>query len=778
MKTFLLVLLTLLTSISHSQTQSINIKGFGEMSATKNNDNSYDLDFGKYGRFNAKGTIDPLSLTIKTTLDNLKQFPGHKLYKKLGLQNSVINIKNNGVSLGANIDAAKNFGPVWKMFKIKDPTMEINISVSTSNIQLEGTLDFQANPIVIDIIPEFSRLTIEKLNLGSELAVGDGEFDFNIGFDIQTHWKPTQWDPDILSITQLSYNLTSNEISIAISMTDTWSNPLLLKKILKQENAVVFTDVAASVDWPIGSPSPSGIGLYVGKASFFDLDFAVQLAITPLNKQVAVYASRNKITMNDFSRILRNGFGLKVPDIFPNNISIDNVEILFSPNGGKVGVFEIKKVFSIIGNANFLEAANAQVAFTADDDNGIELYYKLDAAFKKYFEHEFRNHPKLKYISGQLLKTLEVRQIELQASADKNLYLTGKTKCDFSVLGKKIKFEIEGAFSVDAILNQALDEVLKIAGPEVSAAINAIGSGVKDASKIANAAVGLGAGVAKKYVKLGAIKSKHIHPFDGGEKYCRKHCIPNRANHMAAKVLPNSLKSIRIFHDKIINDLIRIEGPDPESTKKMREELFLKEWNELNKKIENDWDIIRSDEEYVGYFVDPKWATKGGKQYRGLIDDKKKEYTNLRNSLYKNLITAKSKEQIQSKTEYSRIKNRWKQTYLHIENGFIECSNIAPGWHSAMWIIEPVSGTSFVRIKNRWKNTYLNIETGNIQCTDIQSGWYSAMWEIIPIIGTNYYRIKNRWKETFLHIESGTQQFTDIQDGWHSAMWEIEGGFE
>jgi hypothetical protein len=63
-----------------------------------------------------------------------------------------------------------------------------------------------------------------------------------------------------------------------------------------------------------------------------------------------------------------------------------------------------------------------------------------------------------------------------------------------------------------------------------------------------------------------------------------------------------------------------------------------------------------------------------------------------------------------------------------VENGF-GCTEIDPGWHSAMWELEPVEGTNYVRIKNRWKGTYVNIENG-LNCTEIAPGWQSALWKI------------------------------------------------
>ena len=118
---------------------------------------------------------------------------------------------------------------------------------------------------------------------------------------------------------------------------------------------------------------------------------------------------------------------------------------------------------------------------------------------------------------------------------------------------------------------------------------------------------------------------------------------------------------------------------------------------------------------------------------------------------------------------YTKIQNVWKNTFINIEHG-ITCSQIAPGWHSAMWILEP-SEDGHVKIKNRWKGTYLNVESGSLRCSEIQPGWHSAMWMIEPIEGTNEVRIKNRWKGTYLNVESGKLNCTDIQPGWASAKW-------
>jgi len=45
---------------------------------------------------------------------------------------------------------------------------------------------------------------------------------------------------------------------------------------------------------------------------------------------------------------------------------------------------------------------------------------------------------------------------------------------------------------------------------------------------------------------------------------------------------------------------------------------------------------------YVGFFVSPKAAKNGGKQYRKLLGKKKAKYIKLKKKLYKSLIYSKA----------------------------------------------------------------------------------------------------------------------------------------
>lgn len=106
--------------------------------------------------------------------------------------------------------------------------------------------------------------------------------------------------------------------------------------------------------------------------------------------------------------------------------------------------------------------------------------------------------------------------------------------------------------------------------------------------------------------------------------------------------------------------------------------------------------------------------------------------------------------------KYFQMGNAKGTNKVNIEHGPVVSGEIAPGWFSAQWIFEPVAGTNYVKIKNRWKGTYLNIENGSeVQCTEIDPGWHSAQWRINPAPnGGN--AIKNRWQNTYLVIDAQT----------------------
>jgi hypothetical protein len=50
---------------------------------------------------------------------------------------------------------------------------------------------------------------------------------------------------------------------------------------------------------------------------------------------------------------------------------------------------------------------------------------------------------------------------------------------------------------------------------------------------------------------------------------------------------------------------------------------------------------------------------------------------------------------------------------------------------SARWTLEPVPGSALVRLRNNWKpDQCLHVEGGELQSGVVAPGWLSAMWLI------------------------------------------------
>lgn len=80
-----------------------------------------------------------------------------------------------------------------------------------------------------------------------------------------------------------------------------------------------------------------------------------------------------------------------------------------------------------------------------------------------------------------------------------------------------------------------------------------------------------------------------------------------------------------------------------------------------------------------------------------------------------------------SGTNYFTIKNRWKNNYISLDpSGAVVIT--ANQVNTSLWLIEPIANSTAVRLKNSANNTYLNVETGNLQSTQIWNDAWSAQW--------------------------------------------------
>lgn len=128
---------------------------------------------------------------------------------------------------------------------------------------------------------------------------------------------------------------------------------------------------------------------------------------------------------------------------------------------------------------------------------------------------------------------------------------------------------------------------------------------------------------------------------------------------------------------------------------------------------------------------------------------------------------------------FVQIENRWqpdgKTLYrIHNQNGPPAAGATDAGWWSKDWIVED-AGSGYVRFKNRWKNTYLHVEHGPLTLSALGlPGWWSAQWKLEKV-DVDHYRLKNRSRGSYLHIQNGVLEASAAQPGWWSAQWKLIG---
>lgn len=85
-----------------------------------------------------------------------------------------------------------------------------------------------------------------------------------------------------------------------------------------------------------------------------------------------------------------------------------------------------------------------------------------------------------------------------------------------------------------------------------------------------------------------------------------------------------------------------------------------------------------------------------------------------------------------------RIKHVPSGGYLHAETDakYPAIGAIQPGWYSAMWIIE-FNDEGYYRIKNKWRNTYLHTENKVLEMGDVPPGFWSAHWLYVSPLVAN-----------------------------------------
>ncbi|ALO17095.1 hypothetical protein L21SP5_03484 [Salinivirga cyanobacteriivorans] len=393
------------------------------------------------------------------------------------------------------------------------------------------------------------------------------------------------------------------------------------------------------------------------------------MSISPANGQIALEANRNKMTMNDFSSILRDGFGLSVPDVFPNNVYVKDVKILYSPNGGEIGEVEIEQGFAMKGRANLLGAVEAEIDYFANWEDGFYLDYRFDADLKDALMKEIKKTNLPQAATEKVLSKLQLRKVHTRLEAGMDLKMSGETHVKFEVFGNSHDFKIEASLDPEHIVNSIIDkikeqskimqvaeDVVKIAGSAATASIKTVEKGWAEVSKRA--------GDVAEY--------RHHNPLLNGDHRsgdrCKTHCVPNRAKKMGNPVYEKSNAAVKDFYNKVIPKLALIEGSHK------RKELIWDDWKRLVNSINKNWKKVRDDQYYWGYDKDQGDVERYGRQYRSLIDAKKAEHKKYRLKLWNEMMT-KSFEPISP--EYNKLTDIYFLKNMANEDYYIDIS----GYH-------------------------------------------------------------------------------------------------
>ena len=139
----------------------IDIKGFGEVNVIKNGE-VFTVDLGELGKFDFKGSIDPISLEGSAGIDDLKSFPGYKLFTKIDLKEIGLKIEKSGLEISAAVETKGSLAKLFSFFKIDKPLLGVTVKVGKKEFALSGELDFSLVNIVNDDMA-YEIMTTEPL---------------------------------------------------------------------------------------------------------------------------------------------------------------------------------------------------------------------------------------------------------------------------------------------------------------------------------------------------------------------------------------------------------------------------------------------------------------------------------------------------------------------------------------------------------------------------------------------------------------------------------------
>lgn len=721
-----------------------------------------------------------------------------------------------------------NLGRLTRVMQIDAPFIIINSKIAKDGFAMAGTLSFEDDPIQVDISPDLgTRYTFEAITLESSFGIempGSGKdegtdshtegsaskkssafgVEPTIGIKTQIRLRPTKWDPDLKLVSNFNYNLVTQEISAAGSMVDIWKNPLGMDNLFDKD-IVSFTNTAVSMGYIPGSPTPTSIGFNLDEAKFFHLTFGTAITVAPAKKSVAMKGHRDKMSMNDLTRILRDGFGLNLPDVFPDDINIKDVVILYSPNGGEIGEFKLEQGFALKGNAKLLGAAEAKIDFFANFNEGFYLDYKFDAGLKQALMNEIRKVKPLAPAMDKVLSTFQLRKVYTHLEAGMDLKMSGKTHVKFEVFGHAHEFKMQATLDPEAIIDAIIDKVME-QNKMMEIAGNVAGT-VGGASK---KAFGIASDAWNDASKFIGSASRHL---THSKSECDNNCVPDLARKMYRPLLAGSNEAVLAFYRYIYPELTMIEGSNRAETMERRKKLIWNEWSKLADKIDRDWHKIIYDDTYISFYLKPSSASNGGEIYRRHVREQRDKHKKFRKLLYTKLMTDKSDlpslllyEGAAGYGEFYEMNvngglgtkvastDGWRTTWSEIEyynsgsKEMVLFYQQAGGGSAEMYQVKS-DGTMGGRVASTsgWKSTWSDIEYYRAGGKDMmlfyeQAGGGSAEMYQIKSDGTLGSRVATtkEWKATWSDIEyyrAGDQDmmlFYEKSGGGSAEMYQIK----
>lgn len=644
--------------------QSINIKRFGSLNVTKQADNKYLVSLGKLGNFTFQGTIDPPKLSSTVTIGQMKTFPGYAVLSRLGLRSISLNLDSEGLTLSAQADTKGALKTVCNFLQVKKSFVEVSANLSPEGIGLRADLASDAPSGELVLNKKLgTKLQLGKMsvifNVGVEFAEDEEKggnttntrvkrdsgkekkksiFDITPVLTIRSEFKlqPTKFDPLLPMVMEFSYNLVNQELSAAGSIVGTWKNPLGLSKIFKGDKGIILENAAVSIGWIPGAPSPTKIGFFLERAGVFGVDFGFAIDLSPTSGDVALMASCKKLSLNDMLNMLEQGLKIKIPDILPGDIALNDFELLFSPNGGQVGEFKIEEGFGLKGGVEATKFLKGRLSFILNTDDGFKFAVEFDAReFYNEIERGLKKHKRLGPILSKVLSTLQLRRLALNLEAAKSK-VAGGFVIDAVVFGKKIDANVSGKLNPQELVKALVDKIKDKALPMVAEALKQIG---KNVAKVKDRSAKAFRNAGRKLREFAKTTTRKLNHAKHTKKRCMNECTSNHANSVRKDLLSESNKTILEFVASVRNDILMVEGDDANETRKLREDILREPWNAMLGEIDEEWKEAESDKTVKDFFTLGKSKNQGYDKYRKMIEESWNQHKNQRNQQYQKLLT-------------------------------------------------------------------------------------------------------------------------------------------